>query len=68
MGGRAVINQALFCVLPLCAIWFADTWGQPTGNSVRLHAISAKTPVVLMHFGGWLICTANPYLSASGPS
>ncbi len=53
-GLELVGRVAIFLILPLACIWFADAMGSYTGPTPR-GAITEKTPGGLVCFGGWLV-------------
>lgn len=53
-GAEAGFKAALFVVLPLGCIWFADAMGGYIGPNWR-GSITGPTPGIVVCIGGWLL-------------
>ena len=60
-GGEAVLKLAMFLLLPLACIWFAQPLGD-YGGTIRGQSMTSSTPGFLVCAGGWLILVGVPVL------
>lgn len=60
-GLEATLKCALFLLLPLACIWYADEMGSFTGTMRGQH-IGSETPGCFVALGGWLILLLPVFL------
>ena len=61
VGAGAALKLAAGLLLPLACIWFPEALGQYRGT-MRLQAITADTPALLVRIAGWFLLVGLPLI------